>query len=238
MPRSAPDEDSAEERPGSAYSLDELDPDFLAAGLVRKVLSDREFQYLREVQRIIDATYTIIEREGNLSLSLREILRLTNLSAPAFYRYFRSKDDLLRVISQNGSRRLLTYVSHRMAGAPLPQDQLREWILGLLVQATYPAVAARTRPFIEDQYRIWRLFPDDARASARDLTELLIQPIRELTGKDLVEATSDAKAIYQLTYGTLSELLIERQVPAEDQIATLVKFVLQAIGSSFRSVEG
>jgi AcrR family transcriptional regulator len=156
------------------------------------------------------------------------------LSSKAFYRYFPSKDDLLRVISQNGSRRLLTYVNHRMTAVSSPEAEIREWITGMLIQATYPAVAARTRPFIEDQYKIWRLFPEDARASARDLVNLLIPPIRTLTEKSAAEARADAQAIYQLTYGTMSELLIERLAPSEEQIAALVRFALQAIGSPAR----
>jgi AcrR family transcriptional regulator len=208
------------------------DPSNLATELTQRVLGDREYHYLREVQRILDATYAIIERQDNLNPSLREILRETNLSSHVFYRYFRSKDDLLYAIFREGCQRLMTYLNHRMAGVTSPEDQIRQWVTGMLVQAAYPAVAARTRPFVEDQFRLRKLFPEETRVSMDALSGLLVPAVEQLSGLSNAESKVRAQAIYQLTYGSLSDLLVERRTPTTEQIEVLVDFVVRAVRSS------
>ena len=81
---------------------------------VARAVAGREATYAEELQRIVDAAYRVIERTGTVDPTLRDILRESGLSTQAFYRYFDSKDELLLVLLDQGGRRLVGYLSHRM----------------------------------------------------------------------------------------------------------------------------
>ena len=79
----------------------------LAQRAVDRSLGDRRTQYADEIQRVLEATYDLIERTGDVDPSLREILAETGLSTQAFYRYFQSKDELMLLLLDDGRRQLL-----------------------------------------------------------------------------------------------------------------------------------
>ena len=81
---------------------------------VARAVAGRQATYAEELQRIVDAAYRVIERTGTVDPTLRDILRESGLSTQAFYRYFTSKDELLLVLLDEGGRRLLGYLGHRM----------------------------------------------------------------------------------------------------------------------------
>ena len=92
----------------------------LARRAVERSVADRHAEYTQEMRRIVEATYDLIERTGSLDPSLRDILAHTGLSTQAFYRLFRSKDELLLVLLDDGRRTLVDYLSARMATEPTP----------------------------------------------------------------------------------------------------------------------
>ena len=104
--------------------------DTLARRAVDRAVADRQSEYAREMQRILDATYRVIERTGAVDPSLRDVLRETGLSTQAFYRYFQSKDELLLLLLDDGRRRLLGYLEHRMQKEASPQGAVGAWIAG------------------------------------------------------------------------------------------------------------
>src|ERR1700716_1548550 len=66
---------------GLARDLSETDlRGTLAQRAVDRSLGDRRTQYADEIQRVLEATYDLIERTGKVDPSLREILAATNLS--------------------------------------------------------------------------------------------------------------------------------------------------------------
>ena len=88
-------------------------------------LADRHAEFVAEIERIIDATYRVIERTGNLDPTMREILGEAQLSTPAFYRHFRSKDELFVVILDDGRRRLVNTIARRMARETTRSEERR-----------------------------------------------------------------------------------------------------------------
>jgi len=180
------------------------------------------------MQRIADATFTLIGRTGRVDPTLRDILRETGLSTQAFYRYFRSKDELLLLLLDDGRRRLVGYLEHRMARASKPADQIREWIAGVLAQAGDPQAASRTLPFFINEDRLAEAFPDEQRASVELLVNLLVAPITKM-GRDGPTAKADATAVYRLSFATLKALLIDGRTAKPAEVAHLVAFAVGGI---------
>ena len=100
------------------------------------------------MRRIVDRTLALIERTGSVDPSLREILAETGLSTQAFYRHFRSKDELLLVLLDDGRRQLVSYLGHRMAAVDDPREKVGAWVRGVLAQGMNEPAASRTRPFV------------------------------------------------------------------------------------------
>jgi AcrR family transcriptional regulator len=222
----------------------ELNGDRLSETLARRALersvADRHAGYVAEVQRIVDATYRLIQRTGGVDPSLRDVLTEARLSTQAFYRLFRSKDELIMVLLDDGRRRLAGYLEHRMARAAGPEDKVAEWIRGVLAQASSHEAAARTRPFVAEQDRLAAMFPAEQQASVDLLVGLLRDAIALLprtssrhndTG-DVAALHRDAQAVYRLAFETLHHHLTRHTVPSRDEEDHLVGFALRGLGAA------
>jgi AcrR family transcriptional regulator len=201
----------------------------LARRAVERSTGDRKVAYEHEIERIIEATYQVIERTGSFDPSLREILKLTKLSTQTFYRYFQSKDELLVVVLDDGRRQIVDYLKHRMSLAPSPEEQVRAWIEGVLAQAKDPVAASRTRPFVVSPDRLAETFPDEMRTSRDRLIEILAEAIARLRSAPTVETWRDAEAVYHLTFGTLHEHLSRRSAPDADEVEHAVRFAVRSL---------
>lgn len=217
--------------------------DTLARRVVERSAAERQAKLAEEMSRIVEATYDLVERTGNLDPSIREILAHTGLSTQSFYRYFRSKDELMLAMLHDGRRRLVQYLAHQMEKVPKPEDKVRAWIQGVMAQAATPSVAARTRPFFAGEDRLAEMFPDEHRESVEALEQLLIPPLAELSAParpspsskapavSRVKVRHDAEAIYRLTFATLHDHLAGREKPTPSTVEHLVKFIFRGLGN-------
>jgi len=175
----------------------------------------------------------VIQTTGSLDPTLRDILRESRLSTQAFYKHFRSKDELLLLLLDDGRRRLLGYLKHRMDKATAPTAQIRAWIEGVLAQAANEDAAARTRPFLANRDRLAERFPAEQQASVDVLLDLLERAIAGLRGKrdENRRVRRDAQAIYDVTFGALHTYLTHGTRPRQADIDHLVGFCLNAVGA-------
>ena len=201
----------------------------LARRAIERSTGHRKVAYEHEIERIIEATYQVIEKTGSFDPSLREILKLTKLSTQTFYRYFQSKDELLVVVLDDGRRQIVDYLKHRMSLASNPEGQVRAWIEGVLAQAKDPVAASRTRPFVVSPDRLAEAFPDEMRTSRDRLVEILAEAISRVRRASAVDTWRDAEAVYHLTFGTLHEHLSRRSVPDADEVEHAVQFAIRSL---------
>lgn len=204
--------------------------DAVARRSLERSMAQRHESYVQEVQRVVDATYRVIARTGGLDPTLRDILRESRLSTQAFYKHFRSKDELMLVLLDDGRRRLVGYLAHRMDKAATPEGRVRAWMEGVLAQAADPQVAARTRPFLAHQDRLAEQFPEEQQQSVDLLVGLLTESLEGL-GRTRLGARRDAEALYHLAFGTLHAHLVRGTRPAAAEIDHLVQFGLKGVGA-------
>ncbi len=180
--------------------------------------------------RIVEATYRVIERTGDVDPTMRDILREAGLSTPAFYRQFRSKDELFVLLLADGRRRLADTIDRRLARARTGEERLRAWVGAVLAQARDPEVAARTRPFMAHLDRLVERYPVEQRASEAMLVDQLVAVIDG--SDDLVSANprADATMIYHLAFGLLGWHLRARTAPRPAEIERVVDFVRRGLG--------
>jgi AcrR family transcriptional regulator len=209
----------------------------LARRAVERSVGDRQASYAQEMQRIVDATYQVIQRTARLDPTLRDILRESGLSTQAFYKHFRSKDELLLLMLDDGCRRLVSYLTHRMDKTPSVEGRVRAWIEGVLAQAANTQAAARTRPFLANQDRLAEQFPAEQQASVDLLVGLLSETIARLAPGQRGsprggqrQSRNDAEAIYDMIFGALRRHLVHRTRSTAVETDHLVRFSLRAIG--------
>lgn len=213
-------------------SMSSLSEEF-AARAVERTVAERREEYVQEIQRIVDATYRVIERTDELDPSLRDILKEAKLSTQGFYRYFQSKDELLLLLLDDGRSRLLSYLEHRMDRATTPEGRVRAWVEGVLAQASRADAASRTRPFLVHQDRLAAAFPEEQQRSVDALVDQLAAAIVELRpGRRRDTARRDAAAIYHLAFGVLHVALRRGEAPTAAEAEHLVRFSINGTGGT------
>lgn len=194
---------------------DESSP--LIEQISQRALSDRHAAYEAEVRHLIEAAYRVSADSGDFaSPTIRAILAEAGLSNPAFYRHFRSKDELLLVMLDEGRRKLVSYLDHRV-GRVDDEARVGEWIRGVLAQAVDPEAARRTRPFFTEVAMLTRSFPDEQRASEEQLIEQLAR---------LLGDTEELAAVtYQFVFAALGRFILSDTTPTDHDVETIVRFV-------------
>lgn len=205
----------------------------LVARAINRALSEQYAQAAQEVDRIIDATYRVIEREGTVEPKIRDILQEAGLATQAFYRHFTSKDELLLVLLDDGRRRLAQYLAHRMEKVPDPVAQVREWVEGMMAQAADPAAASRTRPFMVSLQRLGDMYPTEQQASIALLVDMLAAAVREGIDAGVMregDAERSAYFVYSLSVAVMEDHVLHLTAPTASEIEDLVAFSLRALG--------
>lgn len=209
--------------------------DTLAHRAVERAAAVRRAELAETMQRVVEATYELVEQTGDVDPSMRQILARSGMSTQAFYKLFQSKDELMLALLDDGRRTLVAHLEQRMRRATSARDQVRAWIEGVLAQASDARAAGRTRPFVAGESRIAEMFPDEHAASVEQLVALLLGPLSTLAGSPIdgdavaPAVRRDAEAVYRLAFATLRDQLLARQRPAPETVEHVVTFVLRAV---------
>jgi AcrR family transcriptional regulator len=207
----------------------------LSEGLVLRTLAARVDTYTDEVERLLRAGYAVMSRTQTVSPRVSDIVRESGLSNQAFYRHFRSRDELLLALLASGRHSLVEYVRHRMAKERSPAGQVRRWVEAILAQAADARAAEATRPFARNRLYLASQFPDEVRRADDDL-RALVQPALS-AGKaagewPAVQPDRDSLALYQLVMGTMQAWLLAEFTPSPADITHVGQFALAGLDRS------
>lgn len=204
----------------------------LALRSVDRAIERRRATYEDEVRRLVAASHELVRRTGNLEPRVGEIVAEAGLSNQAFYKHFRSKDELLLAVLDDGIVTLCSYIEHRMRKARSPERKIRNWIAGILEQALNEDAAAATRPFAMSRARLSERFPADVNESEAQLTALLRDAIRESMAAGELPAADperDAALIYDLAMGWLERQLADPAPARRGDADHLIEFAIHGL---------
>ncbi len=210
----------------------------LSEGLVLRTLAARVDAYTDEVERLLRAGYAVMSRTQSVSPRVSDIVRESGLSNQAFYRHFRSRDELLLALLASGRHALVEYVRHLMAKERSPAGQVRRWVEGILAQAADARAADATRPFARNRLYLASQFPDEVQRADDELRALVLPALSagKATGEwPAVQPERDSHALYQLGMGTMQTWLLAEFTPAEADITHIVRFALAGVDRSRRA---
>ncbi len=185
-----------------------------------------------EVELLINATWAVAARTGSIEPGVREILQEAGLSTKAFYRHFRSKDELLLVALDRASNVLVEYLEYRMARVPDPLAKIGEWIDASLRQAANPSAARRILPWTLGFGRIAAMFPEQLERNQDAIIALLEREIRaavESGEGQSPDPAGDAQIIFGCTAHTVHHHLINGTAPDAATSRRLTDFAQRAL---------
>jgi AcrR family transcriptional regulator len=207
----------------------------VAERAVERALAARRAAYADEVRRLLDASFRLIERRGDLEPRVSEIVREAGLSNQAFYRHFPSKQALLLAVLDEGVQRLAAYLTGRMARATDPLERIAEWLRGMTEQALHGDGAAATRPFALARGRLAEAFPGEIGHSERrlaGLAEHAIAAARDAGALPQADPQRDAETLYHLAMGWMQARLLEAEPARREDAERLVDFAMHGLRRS------
>jgi AcrR family transcriptional regulator len=206
--------------------------DSVAARSVERALARRYDAYRDEVQRLIRAGVAVMQRDGSCDPRVSEILQEAGLSNQAFYRHFRSKDELLLAILDDGLGVLLAYLDTCMPRDGAPIDRIRGWIDGVITQALHPRGARATRPFVSQRARLAERFPEQTTVWIRRVQAPLGEAIAAARDAGVLPGADperDADAVYHLVMGWVERKLLDEVAPSERDAAHVANFAMRGL---------
>ncbi|WP_237421514.1 TetR/AcrR family transcriptional regulator [Gordonia sp. SID5947] len=206
--------------------MDMVNGSQVARRIAARSIAKRESDYADEVGRLIDAGRQVMARSGSASRPrVADIVGAAGLSNDAFYRHFRSKDDLIAAILEDGTDRLCSYLGHQMGKAQEPRERVVRWVEGVLSQAQTDS-AQTTRAVLWNVGSVNQEVMSSPPSVNARLAELLHEPLRELGSGDHV---FDARLISNATVGALSDYLWRKESPTARDISRIVAACLRLV---------
>ncbi len=203
-------------------------PSSVATEIAERTVRSRAAASEDEVRRLLDAAYAVLRRSGELEPRVSDVVREAGLSNQAFYRHFRSKDELLLALLDDGQRLLLTTLETRMARAEPGAARVRAWVEGVLEQARRPEAADNTRPFAVNGLRLADRFPLEWSRSR----DVLLAPLRREIAALGGDADRGAQAMYHLAFGVMQDALVRRVRPSDGDVEHAVWSALRVCGTN------
>lgn len=182
-----------------------------AARLAQRAVAGRGLAADEEVRRLVDAGREAMARAGTRARPrVADVVAAAGLSNDAFYRHFRSKDDLVAAILEDGTERLASYLSHQMGKEADPAAQVRRWVEGVLAQAVDEDAAATTLAVLWNGGSLGEVAAAGRPSASAPLARLLVAPLTALgsPAPDL-----DAALVGHAVVGRLSDHLWARTRP-------------------------
>jgi AcrR family transcriptional regulator len=190
---------------------------------VHRALDDRQQQATAEVERILAAAVTVLERVAPEEPRVSDIVAEAGSSNKAFYRYFAGKDDLFQAVMERGVAIVVSYLSHQLAKEATPAGQVARWIRGTVAQVSDPHLLSMSRA-ASTQLTAAGVSDDEILAPLR---ELLTEPVAALGGRD---PRRDADTVFTCTLATMRRYLGGAAQPKRADVDHLVAFCLRGLG--------
>ena len=144
---------------------------------VERTLASRYSTYIDEVTRLIRAAVAVMDRLQTTNPKVSDIVREAGLSNQAFYKHFRSKSELFLAILDDGQRELVTYLQHQTDKADTGLGKIRNWVVGIMSQASVSNDASATRGVMMNSHELQAEYPDECDRLNQLLTEPLVAAI-------------------------------------------------------------
>jgi AcrR family transcriptional regulator len=193
---------------------------------VGRALDERQREATEEVERILAAAVTVMERVAPATPRVSDIVAEAGTSNKAFYRYFTGKEDLILAVMERGVGLVASYLDHQMSKDDDPARRLARWITGVLTQISDPELAKASRAVTAQLAATAERRVADEQVT-RPLHDRLLGPVTDLGSAD---PRRDTDVVFATVFGVLRRHLALGTRPEPGDVEHLIAFCLNAIG--------
>jgi AcrR family transcriptional regulator len=192
---------------------------------------------VQERTAILKAAFGLIGRSRDEPVSVQQILDAAGLSTRAFYRHFRSKDELILTMCRTAGDRVAAETAGVLAAAASPANAIEAWIRHQLSVVYDPRRARQTSVLTSWEARSAAGMDhvvQEASAARRDTLAAVIRRGRDDGSFPLVtDPDEDARAIASVVSGVIAARLAGEQTPSWDAATRhTTRLFLRAFGCS------
>jgi AcrR family transcriptional regulator len=200
------------------------------AAAVERALDERQREATEEVERILAAAVTVMERVAPAAPRVSDIVAQAGTSNKAFYRYFTGKEDLILAVMERGVGLVASYLDHQMSKEDEPAGKLDRWIRGVLAQVSDPELAKASKAVTAQLAATAERRVAEEHVT-RPLHDRLLAPVTALGSAD---PRRDADVVFATVFGVLRRYLALNTQPEPGDIEHLVSFCLNAVRTTGR----
>lgn len=203
--------------------------------LADRSLAPLREQYETEVRTLLEAAYRVLRRNGEGGATVAEILAEAGLSTRAFYRHFRSKDELLLALFRAESEAAGARLAARLAAAPSPRAALDAWVDAILDLVYEHKRAERTLVFTDIPHHL-ALDPVEVdrvnAANWRPLADVLAAG-RAAGDFPLADPEIDARVVNEVLWTVVGRPRRDQPRPTRVEArARVMRYVLAGLGAA------
>ena len=188
--------------------------------------------YLEEAQRLIQAGIDEIGEKGGVDPRVSDIVRRAGLSNKAFYRHFKSKEELLLAVLEEGLQRSRDDFDTHLAAASSPLERVRTWILRVAELAVDAESAATTRPLLVYQATLAENLGPQVRGNVDRIMAPLLEALTEAHGSGELPNIQPRQAtdhVYHATWGWVHGRILACIQPSRQEAEALADFILRGL---------
>ena len=203
---------------------------------VERSLEPHRLRSEREVEALVGAALRVMRRKGYAAATVADVLREADLSTRAFYRQFRSKEELFLAVFERDSALSSRRMQKRLDELPNARARLLGWIDEVLSLGFDLSRARRTRVLAHEAASLRGAHPAEFVAIHRAVYEPLIR----ILGEGLEDGTfpdthpeEDARSIHAVCWALVQEQLAGAGTSdAANARNHVLRFCSSALGTS------
>jgi AcrR family transcriptional regulator len=193
----------------------------------------------REVEGLVAAALRVLRRKGFAGSTVADVLAEAGLGTRAFYRHFRSKDELFLAVFERDSQAASRRMQERLDALSGPRERLVGWIDELLSLGYERPRARRTNLLMHEAGDLRSAHAAEFLAIQQAVCEPLARILEEGRAAGVFPAARpalDARSIHVLAWSLVEERLAGGGLPdagaARDHV---LRFCLPALGARWTS---
>jgi AcrR family transcriptional regulator len=197
-----------------------------------RAVKARYSAYLDEAQRLIQAGIEEIREKGGVDPRVSDIVKRAGLSNKAFYRHFKSKEELLLAVLEEGLQRSAEDFDIHLAAATSPLDRVRTWVLRTAELAVDQESATATRPLLVYQATLAENLGPQVRGNVDRVMAPLRQALTEAKEAGALPNIDPARAtdhVYFATWGWVHGRILAYVQPTREEAEALADFILRGL---------
>ena len=187
-----------------------------------------------EREQILAEAYRSLDKSGGKALSVTEILANTGLGTRAFYRHFKTRDELLLVMLRRDRQRVLAELRTVVTDARSPVDALTGWVDGMFALLSEPRRKRRVLTFYSEEMQRTRGYLEEINrfeATHQALLAQIIEDGRRTGDFPSADPAPDARsALAAIEAGITEHARRSTGSDPRETAAQILSFILRALG--------